>query len=146
MFDWSGHETCTAPIGALQKASVGLLRTAWHFAAMTDPETLPLAAGFPTATREEWRKLVDAVLKGAPFERLVSTTYDGLAIEPLAQRRSDARTVAGRPGARQRNRAARTQQRRRRTCTDFFRRNRRLRLRTSGQRAGARPHARRFRL
>jgi methylmalonyl-CoA mutase len=66
---------------------------------MTDPETLPLAAGFPTATREEWRKLVDAVLKGAPFERLVSTTYDGLAIEPLAQRRSDARTVAGRPGA-----------------------------------------------
>ena len=58
---------------------------------MTEPETLPLAAGFPTATSEEWRKLVDAVLKGAPFERLVSTTYDGLRIEPLAQGRSDAR-------------------------------------------------------
>ena len=66
---------------------------------MTEPETLPLAAGFPTATHEEWRKLVDAVLKGAPFDRLVSITYDGLTIEPLAQRRSDARPVAGRPRA-----------------------------------------------
>ncbi len=66
---------------------------------MTEPETLPLAAGFPTATGEEWRKLVDAVLKGAPFERLASSTYDGLTIKPLAQRRSDARPVAGRPGA-----------------------------------------------
>ena len=31
---------------------------------MTDPETLPLAADFPSATRDDWRKLVDAVLKG----------------------------------------------------------------------------------
>ena len=54
-----------------------------------------LPPNFPPATREQWRKLVDAVLKGAPFERLVSTTYDGLAIEPLAARRSDARPVAG---------------------------------------------------
>jgi methylmalonyl-CoA mutase N-terminal domain/subunit len=82
-----------------QKGSVGLLGPAWHFAAMTDPETVLLAADFPPATREEWRKLVDAVLKGAPFERLVSTTYDGLAIEPLAARRSDAKPVAGRAGA-----------------------------------------------
>jgi methylmalonyl-CoA mutase len=66
---------------------------------MTDPETLALAADFPPATREEWRKLVDTVLKGAPFERLKSTTYDGLAIDPLAQRRSDAPLVAARPGA-----------------------------------------------
>jgi methylmalonyl-CoA mutase len=66
---------------------------------MTDPETLLLAADFPPATRQEWRKLVDAVLKGAPFERLISTTYDGLSIEPLAQRRTDARPVAARPGA-----------------------------------------------
>ena len=66
---------------------------------MTDPETLPLAADFSPATREEWRKLVDTVLKGAPFERLESTTYDGLSIEPLAARRSDARPVAARPGA-----------------------------------------------
>jgi methylmalonyl-CoA mutase len=66
---------------------------------MTDPETLLLAADFPPATREEWRKLVDAVLKGAPFERLTSTTYDGLSIAPLAERRADARPVAARPGA-----------------------------------------------
>lgn len=66
---------------------------------MTDPETLPLAADFPSATREDWRKLVDAVLKSAPFERLVSTTYDVLRIEPLAARRKEARPIAGRAGA-----------------------------------------------
>ena len=66
---------------------------------MTDPETLPFAADFASATREDWRKLVDTVLKGAPFERLVKTTYDGLRIEPLAARRRDARRVAGRGGA-----------------------------------------------
>jgi methylmalonyl-CoA mutase len=65
---------------------------------MSDPEALLLAAEFPPATHEEWRKLVDAVLKGAPFERLVSTTYDGLAIAPLAERRADAAPIAGRPG------------------------------------------------
>ncbi|HML06551.1 MAG TPA: methylmalonyl-CoA mutase family protein [Xanthobacteraceae bacterium] len=67
---------------------------------MTDPEkTLPLAADSAPATREDWRKLVDAVLKGAPFERLVSTTYDGLRIEPLAGRRPGARPLFVRPGA-----------------------------------------------
>jgi methylmalonyl-CoA mutase len=66
---------------------------------MADPQTLLLAADFTPATRQEWRKLVDAVLKGAPFERLIGTTYDGLAIEPLAPRRADARPVAARPGA-----------------------------------------------
>ncbi len=66
---------------------------------MTDPEILPFTADFASATREDWRKLVDAVLKGAPFERLVSTTYDGLRIEPLAARRKDARPIAGRTGA-----------------------------------------------
>ena len=66
---------------------------------MTDPETLLLAADFPPATRQEWRELVDAVLKGAPFERLISTTYDGLSIDPLAERRTDAPPVAARPGA-----------------------------------------------
>ena len=54
---------------------------------------------FQRPRAEDWRKLVDAVLKGAPFERLVSKTYDGLTIEPLAERRSDARPVAARPGA-----------------------------------------------
>jgi methylmalonyl-CoA mutase len=66
---------------------------------MTDRENPPLAANFAPATREDWRKLVDAVLKGAPFERLRSTTYDGLAIEPLAARRADAQPRSGRRGA-----------------------------------------------
>jgi methylmalonyl-CoA mutase len=67
---------------------------------MTDDNDLPLAAEFPPATREQWRKLVEGVLKGAPFDkRPVTRTYDGLAIEPLYARRPDARAVAGRvPG------------------------------------------------
>jgi methylmalonyl-CoA mutase len=34
----------------------------------------------------EWRALVAKVLKGAPFEKLVSKTYDGIAFGPLSQR------------------------------------------------------------
>ena len=61
---------------------------------------LPLAAEFPPATRADWMKLVDAALKGAPFDRkLVSTTYDGLRIEPLYERVPDARPAAGRSPA-----------------------------------------------
>jgi len=66
---------------------------------MTDNTTddLPLAAEFPPAQEEQWRKLVDGVLKGAPFEkRLVTKTYDGLAIDPLYARKADARPVAAR--------------------------------------------------
>ncbi|MCS7484311.1 methylmalonyl-CoA mutase subunit beta [Umezawaea endophytica] len=46
---------------------------------------LALAAEFPTPDRERWRELVDGVLKksGAPFESLLSTTYDGIPIAPL---------------------------------------------------------------
>lgn len=68
---------------------------------MTDAlDELPLAAEFPPATQEQWRKLVDGVLKGAPFEkRLVSRTYDGLAINPLYERAAGAEPIAGRiPG------------------------------------------------
>ena len=65
---------------------------------MTDNETLALAADFPPATEDAWRKLVDAVLKGAPFERLKSTTYDQLTIAPLAARHPEAKPVAARPG------------------------------------------------
>ena len=64
---------------------------------MTDADDLPLAAEFPPATREQWRKLVEGVLKGAPFDqRLVAKTYDGLAIEPIYDRKADAQPVAGR--------------------------------------------------
>jgi methylmalonyl-CoA mutase len=73
----------------------------WHFAAMAEAETpLSLAGEFPAATREDWRKLVDAALKGAPFERLQSKTYDGLTIAPLYEGAADARAVSGRaPGS-----------------------------------------------
>jgi methylmalonyl-CoA mutase len=64
---------------------------------MTAP---PLALGslFPIASREEWLALVDRVLDGAPFDRrLVSRTYDGLAIQPLYTA-ADAAGSAGLPG------------------------------------------------
>jgi methylmalonyl-CoA mutase len=60
---------------------------------------LRLAADFAPATYDDWRKLVDGVLKGAPFEKLVGKTYDGLKIEPIYRRAHDAAPIAGRPGA-----------------------------------------------
>ena len=64
---------------------------------MTDRDSSErLAAGFPPATRDEWRKLVDGVLKGAPFARLESRTYDGLTVEPLYARKPSARAIDGR--------------------------------------------------
>ncbi|MGB6796784.1 MAG: methylmalonyl-CoA mutase family protein [Xanthobacteraceae bacterium] len=63
---------------------------------MTTAETLSLAGDFAPATRADWRKLVDAVLKGAPFERLESKTYDGLTIEPLYERDASAHAITGR--------------------------------------------------
>lgn len=63
------------------------------------PDDLRLAADFAPATYDDWRKLVDGVLKGAPFERLVGKTSDGLKIEPIYQRARRAAPVAGRPAA-----------------------------------------------
>jgi methylmalonyl-CoA mutase len=66
---------------------------------MSESDPFRLAADFPPATREQWQKLVDIVLKGAPHERLTHTTYDGIKIEPLPPRQADAQPVAGRaPG------------------------------------------------
>lgn len=50
------------------------------------PPFEPLADAFATPTLEQWRTLAEKTLKGAPFERLVTTTYDGLEIEPLYTR------------------------------------------------------------
>jgi methylmalonyl-CoA mutase len=61
------------------------------------PETFTLAAEFPAATRADWLKLVEAALKGAPFDRkLVSHTYDDLRIAPLYGRDPAARPIPGR--------------------------------------------------
>jgi methylmalonyl-CoA mutase len=62
-------------------------------------DDLPLAADFASATYDDWRKLVDGVLKGAPFEKLVGKTYDGLRIEPIYRRARDAAPITGRPAA-----------------------------------------------
>jgi methylmalonyl-CoA mutase len=66
---------------------------------MTDD--LPLAAEFPPTSEAAWRKLVEAALKGAAFDkRLVSRTYDELRVEPLYSRAAGAKTVVGRvPGS-----------------------------------------------
>src|SRR5258708_40078340 len=62
-------------------------------------DDLRLAADFAPATYDDWRKLVDGVLKGAAFEKLVGKTYDGLKIEPIYPRAHRAAPIAGRPAA-----------------------------------------------
>src|SRR3979409_1222853 len=63
------------------------------------PDDLRLAADFAPATYDDWRKLVDGVLKGAPFEKLIGKTYDNLRIEPIYSRAQNAAPVAGRAQA-----------------------------------------------
>jgi methylmalonyl-CoA mutase len=54
---------------------------------MTSSADIPaFAAGFPAADEAQWRGLVDKVLKGGKFERLVGKTADGIAIQPLYPR------------------------------------------------------------
>src|ERR1700694_5218484 len=65
---------------------------------MTTDE-LRLAADFAPASYDDWRKLVDGVLKGAPFEKLVGKTSDGLKIDPIYPRAQSAVPVAGRLAA-----------------------------------------------
>jgi len=62
----------------------------------TSTEDLRLAADFAPATQDDWRKLVDGVLKGAPFEKLVSKTYDGIRVDPIYSRAKGAAPIAGR--------------------------------------------------
>lgn len=64
---------------------------------MDGPLDLDLAT-FPAATREDWLKLVEGVLKGAPYERrMVTRTADGYPLDALPERRRDAAPIAGRP-------------------------------------------------
>src|SRR5262245_3214252 len=65
----------------------------------TSTEDLRLAADFAPATRDDWRKLVDGVLKGAPFEKLVGKTYDGIRIDPIYPRAKGTAPIAGRAAA-----------------------------------------------
>src|SRR4051794_17319761 len=65
----------------------------------TTTEGLRLAADFAPASYDDWRKLVDGVLKGAPFEKLVGKTYDGLKIDPIYPRAKGIVPIAGRAAA-----------------------------------------------
>ncbi|MCC8981181.1 methylmalonyl-CoA mutase family protein [Bradyrhizobium acaciae] len=65
----------------------------------TSTDDLPLASDFAAATYDDWRKLVDGVLKGAPFEKLVGKTYDGLKIDPIYRRATNASPLPGRAAA-----------------------------------------------
>ncbi|MDI3471005.1 MAG: Methylmalonyl-CoA mutase small subunit, MutA [Pseudolabrys sp.] len=59
-------------------------------------DPFPLAAEFPASDAAHWRKLTEAALKGADFDkRLVGKTYDELRVEPLYPR-SHAAPVSGR--------------------------------------------------
>jgi len=62
----------------------------------TNTDELRLAADFAPANYDDWRKLVDGVLKGAPFEKLVGKTADGLKIDPIYARAQGAVPLAGR--------------------------------------------------
>ena len=81
-------------------------------AAPEQPDELELAAGFPAADRDEWLKLVDGVLVkagripadaelGTGFAKLVRTSFDGIAVQPLytADDTADLPAV-GSPGVR----------------------------------------------
>jgi len=60
-------------------------------------DDLSLAAEFPPTDEAAWRRLVEAALKGADFDkRLVSQTYDGYRVRPLYPRAAGAAVVAGR--------------------------------------------------
>ena len=61
-----------------------------------ETDDLPLAADFAPDSRDDWRKLADGVLKGAPFEKLVGKTYDGLRIDPIYERARNAMTIPAR--------------------------------------------------
>ncbi|NUT95651.1 MAG: methylmalonyl-CoA mutase [Saccharothrix sp.] len=60
---------------------------------------LALAAEFPAPDREQWLELVQGVLRksGAEFESLVTTTYDGIRLQPLYTA-DDTAPASGFPG------------------------------------------------
>ena len=58
---------------------------------------LSLARDFPAARQSDWKELVEQALKG-PLSTLQSRTYDGIVLEPLYPRATDANPIAGRQG------------------------------------------------
>lgn len=57
-------------------------------------DDLTLAADFPATTHDQWLKLVEGVLKGADFtKKLVGTSYDGIAVQPLYPKAEGAQRI-----------------------------------------------------
>jgi methylmalonyl-CoA mutase len=51
-----------------------------------------LLAGFPAVSYDQWRKLVEAELKGAPFDKkMLTATYEGITLKPIYQREDAAK-------------------------------------------------------
>ena len=63
-------------------------------------DILAREAEFPAGSRDRWRALVDKALAGKDFDDvMVGRTDDGLSIQPLAERRADAVSLARRKPA-----------------------------------------------
>ncbi len=60
------------------------------------PDFAAIASSFAAISDAQWRGLVDKALKGAPFERLVSRTSDGIEIQPLYPRDASGRSAVAR--------------------------------------------------
>jgi methylmalonyl-CoA mutase len=89
----SGHGNFrpNVPKERLELEAIGLMTS--------DTDDLRLAADFAPASYDDWRRLVDGVLKGAPFEKLAGKTSDGLRIEPIYRRAAGRAPIAGRAAA-----------------------------------------------
>lgn len=58
------------------------------------PAGVPLLAEFKPVSWDDWKALVDAELKGAPFEKkMFSPTYEGIVLRPLYTRAEGSRPV-----------------------------------------------------
>jgi methylmalonyl-CoA mutase len=63
---------------------------------MNSTESKPAANGkllaeFPPVSYDDWRKLVETELKGAPFDkRMFTATYEGITLKPIYRRRTSA--------------------------------------------------------
>jgi methylmalonyl-CoA mutase len=55
---------------------------------------IDIARLFPPASEAEWRSLLEIALGNRPFESLISTTFEGLKIEPLYPRAAEERARA----------------------------------------------------
>jgi len=98
-----GYRLRRAPPGSFpaQTTALALPVIPWHFARMADTtvhQDLVLAAEFPATDRADWVRLVEKALKERPFDRLVSRTYDGIAIEPLYERAATTSVTGRAPG------------------------------------------------